>query len=102
MWTPIISTSLRMFGNCLSGSVVLGILSWALRKASLAIFGFMGSWGQVFLAPIPLAILNLYFSLFSGFIQTLVFASLNAVWISQEMPDEEAMGVLSQASRGEN
>lgn len=102
MWTPIISTSLRMFGNCLSGSVVLGILSWALRKTSLAIFGFMGSWGQVFLAPIPLAILNLYFSLFSGFIQTLVFASLNAVWISQEMPDEEAMGVYSQASRGEN
>lgn len=102
MWTPIISTSLRMFGNCLSGSVVLGILSWALRKASLAIFGAMGSWGQIFLAPIPLAVLNLYFSLFSGFIQTLVFASLNAVWISQEMPEEEAMGLVAQATRGKN
>jgi hypothetical protein len=34
-------------------------------------------------------VFNSYFSLFSGFIQTLVFSSLSAIWISQEMPEPE-------------
>lgn len=99
MWTPIISTTLRMFGNALAGSVVIGLVSWALRLVSSTIFGFMGSAGQVFLAPLPIAVLNLYFGLFSGFVQTLVFASLNAVWIGQEITIDEPMGDLSQATR---
>ena len=57
------------------------------------------AWTGIFLAPIPMGILNLYFSLFSGFVQTLVFCSLNAIWISNERP-EEAMGTESQALRG--
>ncbi|MDY6430126.1 MAG: FoF1 ATP synthase subunit a [Bacilli bacterium] len=100
MWTPIISTSLRMFGNALAGSVVIGLVSWALRKISLSIFAALpNNAGQVFLAPAVIAVLNLYFSLFSGFIQTLVFASLNAVWIGQELPQEETMGKASQVTR---
>ncbi|HBB05569.1 MAG TPA: hypothetical protein DCZ41_03145 [Firmicutes bacterium] len=103
MWSPIISTTMRMFGNCLAGSVIIGLIQWALSNASNAIFGAMGVngfigtnlesywnmwpyWTGVFLAPMPMGVLNLYFSLFSGFVQTLVFASLTALWIAQERP----------------
>ena len=103
MWTPIISTSLRMFGNALAGSVVIGLVDWALRKASLSMLsGMPNNSGQVFLAPIPIAVFNLYFSLFSGFVQTLVFASLNAVWIGQELPQQEPMSSKAQVLRPEN
>lgn len=103
MWTPIISTSLRMFGNALAGSVVIGLVDWALRKISLSMFSALpNNAGQIFLAPIPIGILNLYFSLFSGFVQTLVFASLNAVWIGQELPQEEAMSNKAQVLRPED
>ena len=99
MWTPILSTTLRMFGNALAGTLIITLVSWALKNASSLIFASLGSGASsIFLAPIPVGILNLYFALFSGFIQTLVFASLNAVWISQERP-EEAMGERSQILR---
>ena len=105
MWTPIISTALRMFGNCLAGSVVMGLVNWALKNLSAALFSFMGGGYEglagIWLGPIPIAVLNLYFALFSGFIQTLVFASLSAVWIGQEIPDDNPMGVERQATRGE-
>lgn len=96
--TPILSTTLRMFGNCLAGSIIIGLIQMALNKASIAMT-HSATWGSIFLSPIPTGVLNLYFALFSGFIQTLVFMSLTAVWIAQERPDEE-MGVESQALRG--
>ncbi|MCR4562710.1 MAG: F0F1 ATP synthase subunit A [Bacilli bacterium] len=107
MWTPIISTTMRLLGNALSGSVIIGLVQWALGNVSDSIFGSMGinaygpnyfpswdvnqsyAWTSVFLAPIPMGILNLYFSLFSAYVQTMVFATLNALWIAQEKPLEE-------------
>lgn len=101
MWTPIISTSLRMFGNCLAGSVVIGLLNWFLKSVSSSVLSsfIQGGVSQIFLGPVVIAIFNLYFGLFSGFIQTLVFASLNGVWIGQEIPESAAMGTLSQVKR---
>ena len=106
MWTPIISTTLRMFGNCLAGGVIIGLVNWALKNVSTSVIGSMtgqafglDSWAAIFFGPIPIAVLNLYFALFSGGIQTLVFASLNAVWFGQEMPEDDGMGVQSQVVR---
>lgn len=113
MWTPIISTALRMFGNALSGSVIIGLLNWALKNVSVTLFSswaasYMAATGGVrlldtpaaiWLSPIPIGILNLYFGLFSGFIQTLVFASINACWISAEMPEADPMGTERQVIR---
>ena len=107
MWTPIISTSLRMFGNCIAGSVVIGLVNWALKNVSSSVFSFMAagyedplnSPAAIFFAPPVIAVLNLYFGLFSGYIQTLVFASLNGVWIGQEMPEDNPMGTQAQAIR---
>ncbi len=104
-WSPIISTTMRMFGNALSGSIILGLIQWALSSASGKIFGALTSaaqasyipywdvnhgtvWTQIFLAPIPIGVLNLYFTLFTSVIQTLVFAMLNALWISAERPED--------------
>lgn len=99
MWTPIISTSLRMFGNALSGSVIIGLLNWVLKSLSMKLFSFMGNAGQIVLGPIVIGILNLYFGLFSGYVQTLVFASLNGVWIGAEIPEGTPMGNEGQVTR---
>ncbi len=117
MWSPILSTTMRMFGNALSGTIIVGLIQWALSNASGALFGSLTSmaqanyipiwdsdqstvWTQIFLAPIPMGILNLYFSLFSGGVQTLVFCSLNAVWFAAERPvEEEASPALLDRER---
>ena len=100
MWTPIISTAMRMLGNALSGTIIIGLVQWALSNASSAILSSLSTsgWTSIFLAPIPMGILNIYFSLFSGFVQTLVFATLSALWIAQEMPAEDDPA-LSEAPR---
>jgi len=110
VWTPIISTTMRMFGNALSGTIIIGLVQWSLSKVSNAIipvhtftswndyFNAAPYWSGTFFAPIPMGILNLYFSLFSGFVQTLVFATLSALWIAQEMPAQEGPA-LSDAPR---
>lgn len=116
MWTPIISTSMRLFGNCLSGTIVLGLIQWALGGLSDVFFGNMSAlayanyipfwditrnyaWTSIWLAPIPMGILNLYFSLFSGLIQTIVFSTLTALWIAQERPVVEEPSLTTDAPR---
>lgn len=104
MWSPIISTCIRMFGNCIAGTIIIGLVQWALGKASGMIFGSLTLmaeanyvpvwdtnqsyvWTQIWIAPIFMGVLNVYFSLFSGFVQTTVFGFLNALWIAQEKPE---------------
>ena len=112
MWTPIISTTLRMFGNALAGSVIIGLVNFSMKNVSVMVFS---SWANsyasahattpldspaaIFFGPLFIGVLNLYFGLFSGYVQTLVFASLNGVWIGNEMPEDRAMGIESQATR---
>ncbi|MDO5330332.1 MAG: F0F1 ATP synthase subunit A [Bacillota bacterium] len=100
--TPVLSTTLRMFGNGLSGTIIIGLVTWALGIAgNVYLVDFISgeTTALAYLAVIPVGVLNLYFALFSGFIQTLVFCSLNAVWIANERP-EDYMGVEVQATRG--
>ena len=92
MWAPLLSLSLRLFGNALSGFVIMNIVYYALQNASAAIFASLepviGSWNQAFLAPFVAWILHLYFDLFSGFIQTTVFLSLTTIYVGQEAPED--------------
>ena len=101
MWAPILSTTLRMFGNAIAGSIILALVDWALQGVSAQIAPAMGDWSRIWLSPIPIAVLNLYFSLFSGYVQTLVFCSLNAAWIGQEIPQADPMGQETQVMRAE-
>ena len=68
-----ISLGLRLFGNILSGLVIMSLVYTVL------------GWAAVAISPI----LHLYFDLFSGFIQTLVFCMLTLVFIAGKLPDEE-------------
>ena len=89
MWAPLLSLTLRLFGNAVAGWALLTIVEVSLRDASAAIFSFVPSgWNELFIAPIPLAVLHAYFDLFSGLIQTVVFISLTAIFIGQEIPEE--------------
>ena len=97
MWAPLLSLTLRLFGNAIAGWVLLTIVEYALRDLSAMIFAFIPSdFNQVFLAPIPLAILHAYFDLFSGLIQTTVFISLTAIFIGQEVPEELSFNTLER------
>lgn len=71
--TPV-SLSLRLFGNILSGTVLM-----ALIYGLLPIFVKLG---------LPAA-LHIYFDLFSGAIQTYVFCMLTMVFVTDKMATEE-------------
>lgn len=105
MWSPLLSLSLRMFGNAMSGFCIMSVLYYALENVSNSIFGglFIGNYwantlGEVvsgaegpagiFIAPLVTPILHLYFDLFSGFIQTMVFSMLTMIFVLQEQNED--------------
>lgn len=88
MWAPLLSVSLRLFGNAFSGYCLMSIVYYFLRQLSALIFSSATS-GSIWIAPLITPFLHVYFDLFSGFIQALIFASLTMIWVSQEDPEEE-------------
>lgn len=89
MWAPLLSMTLRLFGNALAGWTLMNIIYWALGNLSGMIFSFIDSaWNQVFLAPFITPVLHAYFDLFSGLIQTVIFLFLTMINISNEVPDD--------------
>ena len=97
MWAPLLSLTLRLFGNAVAGWALLTIVEVSLRDLSASLFSFVpAGWNEVFLAPIPLAVLHAYFDLFSGLIQTVVFISLTAIFIGQEIPEELNISTLHE------
>ena len=66
------SLSLRLFGNVLSGTVIMGLLYGLLYKVAIA-------WPGV---------LHIYFDLFSGCIQAYVFCMLTMVFINNKIPEK--------------
>ena len=96
MWAPLLSMTLRMFGNALVGWVLLGLLNGALESLSASVFSFINSGAnQLFFVPIATPLLHAYFDLFSGFVQTMVFVFLTVLFISQERPDDIESGTVS-------
>lgn len=89
MWAPLLSISLRIFGNALSGFTLMSIIYWALGKVSNLIFGgfVAAGWSSIILPPLVTPILHAYFDVFSGVIQTLIFLMLTMIQIAQEDPD---------------
>lgn len=81
--TPF-SLGMRLFGNILSGGVILSLIYNAL--AIIKIAGVpVGAILSVFVAPIFHAI----FDIFLGAIQVYVFVLLTIIFISGKMPEEE-------------
>jgi len=59
-----ISLSFRLFGNILSGTIILAVAVESLGWISLVIFPFF----------------NAYFDIFAGLIQTMIFCMLTMIW----------------------
>lgn len=89
MWAPLISLSLRLFGNAISGWTLMTLIYLALESVSASIFTAVAEGlNSVFLAPLVTWILHLYFDLFSALIQTVVFISLTTIYVGQEGPED--------------
>ena len=99
MWSPLLSLSLRLFGNAISGYVLLTLTNWGLKNAATALTGLTGGPEAMVLIPIATPLLHAYFDVFSSFIQTLVFISLSCLFIAQERPEQDMQ--LAVGSRKE-
>lgn len=86
-----ISLAFRHFGNVAGGGVLTSLVYAALAMVSNILFGWLpGLIGNIpFLtAGIP-AFLSIYFDLFSGFVQALVFSLLTMVYVGSANPPPE-------------
>lgn len=79
---PLISLSMRLFGNILSGSILMSLV--------YAFTGYLSSFVMSFnfLGPVIAPIFHAYFDVFAGFIQTLVFVTLSSILISLEASED--------------
>ncbi len=86
-----ISMAFRHFGNVAGGSVLTALVYAALAALSNFVFGWIpGLLGSIpfFQVGIP-AFLSIYFDLFSGFVQALVFSLLTMVYVGGACPPPE-------------
>lgn len=82
---PLISMSMRLFGNITSGGTIMMLFyaftGWVSSYAPvIGGFNFVG----VILAPA----FHFYFDVFAGFIQTYIFIMLTTIFIGNELPKE--------------
>ena len=86
-----ISMAFRHFGNIMGGGVLTSLLYSALAAASSLIFGWLpGLLGEIPLLQVGIpAVLSLYFDIFSGFVQALVFSLLTMVYVGNACPPPE-------------
>ena len=87
--TPV-SMAFRHFGNIAGGSVLTALVYAALAALTNFIFGWLPEavlavFPPIFQVGIP-AFLSIYFDLFSGFVQALVFSLLTMVYIGAANP----------------
>jgi F-type H+-transporting ATPase subunit a len=102
IWAPLVSMSFRIFGNILSGFILMSLIYFSLGELSSLIFTFLPAGvNSLWLAPLVAPWFHLYFDLFSALIQTLVFISLSMLFIAQEGParpskDEEEKHAITE------
>lgn len=99
MWAPLISTSLRLFGNAISGWVMMTLIYWGLGNLSEMLFSALGEAGIMLIAPIITPALHLFFDVLSSSIQVLVFVYLSSLFIGKEKPEDEIEQALVPARK---
>ena len=88
-----VALAFRHFGNVSGGSVLTSLIYAALAGLTNLVFGWLPEFVLAYLPPIfqigiP-AFLSIYFDLFSGFVQALVFSLLTMVYIGGACPPPE-------------
>ena len=76
--TPI-SLSLRLFGNILGGTIIMGLVTSSLQKANVLL--------QVLGFGVATPLLHIYFDVFAGFLQTFIFVILSMTFIKDKIGD---------------
>lgn len=83
-FSTLLSLSLRLFGNILSGGILMSVIYQMLGSVSKMI-PFIGQFNLfgVIIAPV----LHFYFDLFSGLMQAYIFITLTISFIGKELPN---------------
>ena len=95
-----ISLAFRHFGNVAGGGVLTALIYAALGGLTQIVFGWLpeqilGIFPSVFQIGIP-AVLSIYFDLFSGFVQALVFSLLTMVYVGGACPPPEEIAAARE------
>ena len=80
MWSSVLSLTLRLFGNALAGYCVITLIYVGLSSAIPP----AGSYWGMFLDPLIAPAAHLYFDIFDGAIQLVVFTMLTMINVAQE------------------
>ena len=95
-----ISLAFRHFGNVAGGGVLTALIYAALGGLTQIVFGWLPDqilavFPTVFQIGIP-AVLSIYFDLFSGFVQALVFSLLTMVYVGGACPPPEEIAAARE------
>ena len=95
-----ISLAFRHFGNVAGGGVLTALIYAALGGLTQIVFGWLPDqilevFPTVFQIGIP-AVLSIYFDLFSGFVQALVFSLLTMVYVGGACPPPEEIAAAKE------
>lgn len=80
-FAPLISLSMRIFGNIVSGSILMSLVYAATGYVSGLLFSFIPI---NIVGPLIAPVLHAYFDLFAGLVQTFIFITLSSVYITME------------------
>ena len=84
--STLLSLSLRLFGNILSGGILMSVIYQMLGSISKMI-PVIGEFNIISVIVAP--VLHFYFDLFSGGMQAFIFTVLTISFIAKELPDKE-------------
>jgi F-type H+-transporting ATPase subunit a len=85
--SKIISLTFRLFGNIVSGALLLGLLTGLLTW----LFSVWVPFGGILSGALSLSFLpalNAYFDIFAGLMQTFIFCTLTTMWIKTAVESE--------------
>ena len=85
-FSTLLSLSLRLFGNILSGGILMSVIYQMLARVS-ALIPVIGKFNIIGVIVAP--VLHFYFDLFSGAMQAYIFVILSLSFISKELPDDK-------------
>ncbi|MDI9540045.1 MAG: F0F1 ATP synthase subunit A [Bacillota bacterium] len=83
--STLLSLSLRLFGNIIAGTVLMGVIYQLFEKVSAMIPLFAGF---NVIGVIVTPVLHFYFDLFSGAMQAYIFITLTLSFIGKELPKD--------------
>ena len=105
MWAPLLSLTMRLFGNAIAGWTLMTLLYAGLNGVGNTVITFVVNGIEQnlnvggIISPIVTPILHAYFDLFSGLIQTIVFLFLSMIFIANEGPEEDEEFVTEGGKR---